>query len=153
MEQANNKIKSYNVNILKLFQIILHLNEVDQARLLRFANDLNAGDKREYVRQECHIPISYLVKNRFYSDFMENISENGAYIETDDVFMAGLKILILFPRQLIEGSLKVEGQIIWCDQKGIGVIFSNLDDDQKHLLNLIIDQLKPECGSKNPVIS
>ena len=96
MKNKNSELKKYNPVILKLFDAILKLDQEQQARLLRYAEELSVQDMRTSMRKICNIPVSFSAQNRINLDPIKNISKGGLFIETTVPLKVGDEILMSF---------------------------------------------------------
>ena len=65
--------------------------------------------------------VEYVAQGRAYTDFIRNISRNGMFIETHWPFMSGEKLSLTFNPPEIKRSIKISGEIVRINPKGIGV--------------------------------
>ena len=89
------EIGKYNTAILKLFEIILSLNESQQEQLLKLTENLFVKEKRVNNRKSCHIPIYYATSDRVYSSHIENISPTGLFIKAEKPLPSGQGLSLL----------------------------------------------------------
>ena len=71
------------------------------------------------------VVVDFVVENRVYSGFIHNISKGGAFIETVASFATGQEITMTFPSMEDQKHIKVAGEIVRIEPKGIGVKFEN----------------------------
>lgn len=80
-------------------------------------------DKRTYPRKPCFIPVDY-VSGRYVSrDFIVNISAGGVLIETHRPSPAKEMISMTFQLPLSRTPIKIKGEVVRMEQRGIGVGF------------------------------
>ena len=65
------------------------------------------------------------MKDKFYSDILENLSEQGAYINTSIKFNLGDSTTMLVSLPGLNRSIKSKGKIVRYDENGIAVKFNN----------------------------
>ncbi len=136
------EIGKYNTAILKLFEIILSLNESQQEQLLKLTEDLFVKEKRVNNRKSCHIPIYYATSDRVYSSHIENISSTGLFIKAEKPLPAGEEILMAFNIKGLNKPLKVRGEIAHANDVGIGVKFKDLNPHVANKLENIVVQMR-----------
>ena len=79
--------------------------------------------KKTFIRAECTL-------NRFvYTDFIQNLSASGLFIETQLPIFVGEELSLTFSLTDIEDHVKITGKIVRVDSKGIGVQFEELLPD------------------------
>ena len=142
MRTINREIKKYNLTIPKLFETILKLDQDQQERVLKYAEELIYEDKRTAVRKMCEIPINYSLRNRIYVDKIKDISENGLYIETNKPSMVGEDIFMSFNMQGYNRPFKISGVIVHKNRMGIGVEFKEVRPYIGQMLNALVKRLK-----------
>ena len=68
--------------------------------------------------------IRFSDRSKNYKGFIQDISASGVFLTSQDTFEIGQVLSFVLP--LKNGTEeKTEGQIVWTDDKGIGVIFLN----------------------------
>jgi Tfp pilus assembly protein PilZ len=135
-------IRKYNTAILKLFEIILGLNEGQQQLLLKLTENLFTKEKRANNRKSCHIPIYYATSDRVYSSHIENISPTGLFIKSEKPLPTGEKILMTFNIKGFNKPLKVSGEIAHATDAGIGVKFKDLSPHVANKLENVVVQMR-----------
>jgi Tfp pilus assembly protein PilZ len=135
-------IRKYNTAILKLFEIILGLNEGQQQLLLKLTENLFIKEKRANNRKSCHIPIYYATSDRVYSSHIENISPTGLFIKSEKPLPTGEKILMTFNIKGFNKPLKVSGEIAHATDAGIGVKFKDLSPHVANKLESVVVQMQ-----------
>ena len=84
---------------------------------------ISMNERRWHPREVCFVPVDYVIKDRVYKDFIENISTHGVMIETRELFYVGEELSMTFPFPFSEHHIKCAGEIAWADQRGVGVKF------------------------------
>lgn len=136
------EIGRYNTAILRLFEIILSLNERQQELLLKLTEDLFIKEKRANNRKTCRIPIYYATSDRVYSSHIENISPTGLFIKSEKPLPAGEKILMTFNVKGFNKPFKISGEIVHANDEGIGVKFKGLNTNEADRLKKIVVQMQ-----------
>lgn len=83
-----------------------------------------AGERRKYLRKNIEKDIRYFARQRVFDGRLKNIAPNGAFLETTQLFAVGQKLSLILPflsRKNISPLVKAE--VIWKNEKGIGVKF------------------------------
>ena len=142
MESVNNEIKKYDVTIPKLFETILKLNQKQQEKLLKYADELLVEDKRMSVRKPCNIPVNYATQNRIYLDYIKNISKSGIFIETDKPLIVGEEILISFNMPGYDRPIKIKGEIIQANGLGVGVEYKEISPYIAQMIGALVEKIK-----------
>jgi Tfp pilus assembly protein PilZ len=84
----------------------------------------------------------YAVGDRFYRDFIQNISAGGAFIETSQTFSKGQKILMIFMSPDHQLPFKINGEIVRIHSDGIGVTFKLKSQVQEMVLKSYIRKIQ-----------
>lgn len=145
MGSLNNEIKKYNVTIPKLFETILQLNQEQQEKVLKFAEELLVEDKRESIRKPCNIPINYATQKRIYLDHIKDISKSGVFIETKKPLMVGEEIIMSFNMQGYDRPIKIKGEIVHSSRLGIGVEYKEINPYIAQMIGALVERMKSRC--------
>ncbi len=76
---------------------------------------------REHQRKACLITVDYAIGGRAYTNYIQDISPTGVFIETSESFPVGLEMLMTFSFPDREDSFKMSGEISRTTADGIGV--------------------------------
>jgi len=98
---------------------------------------LKADEKRDSERKAVNVSVDYSVKDKFYSDMLENISAGGAFIRTTRLFQTGHSTTMVVSLPKMDRNLKVKGEIVRQAGDGFGVRFF---DENKESLKDIYNQ-------------
>lgn len=96
-------------------------------------------DRRRHRRYEVSLSVDYSDGDHFLFAYIENISEMGIFIRTDDPLPVGTQLAVRFTP---EGSapLELEGEVVWVNpvrhdgqdlNPGMGVRFHDLSPAQR----------------------
>jgi len=99
---------------------------------------LQGDEKRDSERKAVNISVDYSVRDKFYSDMLENISAGGAFIRTTKLFQAGHSTTMVLSLPKMDRNIKIKGQIVRQTGDGFGVRFA---EENKELLSGIYDHL------------
>ena len=108
------------------FVFMKHLEEMKPEK--------NKPDRRAHARKDCLIHVSFKIRGQKFSSYILDISSSGAFIETSESFASGLKMLFEFSSPEDRQPLRLIGEIIWTDPRGIGVKFHHLTKNQIQIL-------------------
>lgn len=81
------------------------------------------AERRSLNRKKCFIPVDYVVKQRAYRDFIENISRQGAFISTQRPVSPGTELVMTFTWSKTGQFIKSSGIVIRKNRKGFAVVF------------------------------
>jgi hypothetical protein len=80
-------------------------------------------ERRVLDRKECFIPVDYVVKERAYRDFIENISREGAFIGTSRPVLPGTELVMTFSWVKTGQYIKSTGIVVRQNRDGFAVVF------------------------------
>ncbi len=117
----------------KLFGIILKLPLEDRLRLLsdleRHLKGERSSIRRKHPRKNILINVDYTVNKRLYNGIVINMSAAGVFIESPKVdlpkFNPGDEVILTFEHPERKQPMRISGEIIRIDKKGIGIKFAN----------------------------
>ncbi len=98
---------------------------------------LQGDEKRDSERKSVNVSVDYSVKDKFYSDMLENISAGGAFIRTTRLFQTGHSTTMVLSLPKMGRNIKVRGEIVRQTGDGFGVRFA---DENKEMLSDIYNQ-------------
>ncbi len=125
MTNNDNKIgreEVYN----KILAIILALSEAQMRNLLKSLEKWQQSkfdEKRKYHRKQTFIWTECSANTRFFTDFIQNLSVSGLFIETQLPFFVGEELSMTFSLPGADDPIKITGKIVRIDSNGIGVQF------------------------------
>jgi hypothetical protein len=96
------------------------------------------GGKRNTDRRYIKVSVDYSVKDKFYSDTLENISSGGAFIRTTRPIQVGDSTTMVASIPGIDGNVKMKGKIIRRSEEGVGVEFYQ---EHKEILSDCFNQI------------
>jgi Tfp pilus assembly protein PilZ len=83
---------------------------------------------REYPRNPFSMPVEHSTNNVRFIYFIQNISDDGVFIQTGGNFHIGQQIIMKFSLPEIQKDITVSGKVVRIDSRGIGVKFDELID-------------------------
>ncbi len=107
-----------------LFKLVVSIPEDQRETLLEQLKDMiqQQGDRKR-PRKPCLITVDYAVEERAFSNYIQDISPTGVFIETSESFPVGQEIIMSFSFPEREDSFKISGEITRITPEGIGVKF------------------------------
>ena len=99
-------------------------------------------ERRQYDRKDFLRIIDYNVEDRYYRDFIQNISESGLLIKPSQTFSVGQKILMTFMSPDYQKPFKINGEIVRVNSDGTGVRFKLESQDQKESIMSLMDMIQ-----------
>jgi len=123
----------------RLFEIISDMSEKERKELLDDLEKRKTKKIRKHPREERLITVNYVSKGRAYQNFIQDISTEGAFIETREPFTVGDNLLLTISYSKEQRPFKIEGEIVRIDPKGVGIKFKKVSQVQEELINSIIE--------------
>jgi len=137
MSTSGNEASVYE----QLIGIIKNISEDKQLKLLELLKQWNEQGNRDYNRKSCLIAVDYSSQDRFFRDFIQNISAGGVFIETREVFSAGQEIGLTFSIPNSQIPFRISGRITRTSSKGVAVKFLKVTGYQEEILNALVDKM------------
>ena len=94
---------------------------------------------RQHSRYDCLVAVEFRTNGVNYQCYMRDLSEGGAYIETEQPLMMGQQLLLSLYSPLLERSCIVSGLVVRKEAKGAGIRFEALSPHQKQVINSLIE--------------
>lgn len=83
---------------------------------------------RKFPRKPFSFPITHTSNEVNFIYIIQNISNDGVFIQTDGNFHIGQQIIMVFSLPKVEKDITVSGKVVRVDSRGIGVKFDELMD-------------------------
>jgi len=141
MERTNNGLATNEVHTI-ILEKVSGLSEEEKRQLLKDLDEEQISEKRKYDRKDFVRVIDYIVDDRYYRDFIQDISEGGLFIDTSNQFSAGQKILMTFVSPDYQKPFKIHGEIIHAKTDGIGVKFKIESQVQESVLKNYVNMIQ-----------
>ena len=127
MVQASNSSKSEKLSVSaatsRLISLILKMPSDEVQTILERIDTKQIVKKRTAPRVEYFMEVDFVVNERYYSSYINDISINGVFIETHDSFELEETITLSFALPNSQGHIKATGTIVRTTPEGIGVTF------------------------------
>jgi len=108
----------------RLSERISNMSEAEKRELL---NELEKRhkimEKRKHPRKRVLHLIDCSSQNYAFTDFIQNISAGGLFVETNFPIFINQELYMIFTPPATEGSIKITGKIVRVDPKGFAVKF------------------------------
>ena len=117
IELGKNEVRAF------LFEIIDRMSESEMRQLLNELEERQNMERRLCRRKDFSTMVDYNVADRYYREFIQNISERGVFIKTTETFSKGQEILMTFMSQDYQKPFKIKGEIVRVHPDGVGVKF------------------------------
>ena len=109
---------------------------------------------RRHSRYDCLVAVEFRTNGVNYQCYMRDLSEGGAYIETEQPVMMGQQLLLSLYSPMLERSCIVSGLVVRKEARGVGIRFETLAPRQKQVINSLIESCcSPIAPPSEPVSS
>jgi Tfp pilus assembly protein PilZ len=140
----------------ELFKLVIDMSEDEKIQLLEQLGEISYGDEplktvnldddesfmRENPRKISLIPVRCMIEDRSFKSYIIDISRVGAFIESNDVFPVGQKIIMAFKLPNYHKAFQLNGRIARSGPRGMGVKFCNLSPPQEDIVVKFIESKK-----------
>jgi len=125
----------------QLVGIIKNISKDRQIKLLELLQQWNENGERSHPRKPCLITVDYSSQDRFFRDFIQDISAGGIFIETRELFNEGLDIGLTFSIPNSQIPFRISGEIVRTTSRGVAVRFKNVTTYQQEILNSLVKKM------------
>jgi Tfp pilus assembly protein PilZ len=135
-ELSRNEVRAF------LFRLLNDMSDEEMRQLLKELEERQYKKQRKYSRKGFLTIIEYNVDNRYYKDFIQDISGSGVFIKTSQTFSVGQTILMTFMSPDKQKPFRINGEIIRIHEDGIGVKFKIESRVQEAALKSFVDMIQ-----------
>ena len=96
-------------------------------------------NQRKFDRYDCLVGVDYDISDWTYQCYMRDISEGGAYIETEQSIKVGQRLIMSLSSPVLESTCAINGTVVRRDPNGIGVRFEDLTLQQKQVIRSLTE--------------
>lgn len=107
----------------KLISMILKMSPSEIMDILRIIEEKEHEKKRRSPRVSYFMAVDYVVSDRAYSGYINNISSEGVFIETNENLPLNADVKLTFALPNSQGHIRVGGKIVRKEKNGIGIAF------------------------------
>jgi CheY-like chemotaxis protein len=94
---------------------------------------------RKHSRYECLVGVAYDIGDWTYQCYLRDISEGGAYIETEQPIKVGQRLVLSLSSPVLERRSVIGGTVVRRDTAGIGICFEALSLSQKQEIRSLLE--------------
>ena len=94
---------------------------------------------RKYARYDCLVGMDYDISDWTYQCYMRDMSEGGAYIETEQPITVDQRLIMSLSSPVLERGCAIKGTVVRRDSSGIGVRFDDLTLEQKQVIRTLME--------------
>lgn len=135
-------VRSSELSLLeRLFRLIESMPEQEQRLLLReLETRVMNREKRKHRRKPVFMMVDYAVEERPYTDFIQDLSLGGVFIETCLSVPIGDEVVVTFPHEGHDKGIDIHGQVVRASPQGIGVGFKPLNSLQEQVIQSFLEK-------------
>jgi Tfp pilus assembly protein PilZ len=141
IEEHNDKLGRNKVRAL-IFETISSMSDQEMRQFLKKLEARQDKEQRKYSRKDFLTITDYNVGDRYYRDFIQDISTSGVFIKTSQNFSVGQPILMTFMSPDNQKPFRINGEIIRTQKDGIGVKFKIKSQVQELVLKSFLDMIQ-----------
>ncbi len=135
-ELGRDEVRAY------LFRLLNDMSDEELRQLLKELEERQNKKQRKYFRNGFLTAIDYNVGDRYYRDFIKDLSGSGLFIKTSQTFSVGQTILMTFMYPDNQKPFRINGEIIRIHEDGIGVKFKIESRVQEAALKSLVDMIQ-----------
>ena len=98
------------------------------------------GDRKD-LRINCLISVDYSDSDRFFKDYIQDISSGGVFIKTREPFSIGEEIVLSLSLSDDENAFRIPAEVVRTSEEGIGVRFKIESQVQEDIISSFVDEL------------
>jgi uncharacterized protein (TIGR02266 family) len=108
-------------------------------------------EKRKHLRRPVNILLKYKIVNKFFEDYIKNISLGGIFVETPHPLPVNTQLKVRFSLPEMKRPIETDGIVVHTIQRhathdpkisGMGIKFSDLDRESRTRLEEYITSAK-----------
>ena len=96
-------------------------------------------NQRRHNRYDCLVGVDYDISEWTYQCNMRDISEGGAYIETEHAIRVGQRLIMSLSSPVLERTCAIQGTVVRRDPRGVGVRFDKLSLQQTQVIRSLME--------------
>jgi len=125
-----------------IFEMINSMSDEEMWKLLKDLEAREHKEQRKYSRKDFLMIADYIVGDRYYRDFIQDLSASGVFIKTSQKFSIGQPILMTFMSPDNQKPFKINGEIVRVGTDGVGVKFEIESQVQELVLKSFVDMIQ-----------
>ena len=113
----------------RLFELILDMPLEERRALLSELDDKRLKGRRKFHRKYYFMDVDVGTARGVFKGFIQNISSDGALIDTDESLVVGQDIVMAFGLPDNKGPIKIKGEVMRILPQAVGVRFNTAVDN------------------------
>ena len=129
MADSNKQADKLNISVIttRLVDLILKMSAKERQTLLNELEEKYKKGNREFSRKDYKKEVDFVLNERIFRGFIQNLSASGMFIETSESFSEGQRITLTFELPEPGEHIKVSGKIVrLIPGVGFGVKFNKV---------------------------
>jgi len=131
----------------QLLEKINMMSVETQIELLALIDGRWGKKSRKDDRKDFFMTVDYVVNDRYYRDFIQDMSDGGVFIKTRQKFKPGQDILMTFMSPDLLKPFKIPGEIMRALDSGIGVQFKKESQVQAETISALVKKIRSSEAS------
>jgi hypothetical protein len=99
-------------------------------RVARSGKSAPRRDSRRQPRRPCSVPALIQSRNRQIPGVIQNVNPGGVFVQCSEKPSKGQKVSLTIPLKKKRKIVSRLGEIVWCDENGIGIRFQGETSDR-----------------------
>ena len=129
MNNSRKQSNKLNISVIttRLVDLILKMSAKERQTLLNELEEKYKKGNREFSRKDYKKEVDFVLNERMFRGFIQNLSASGMFIETSESFSEGQRITLTFELPEPGEHIKVSGKIVrLIPDIGFGVKFNKV---------------------------
>ncbi len=129
MDDSRKQSNKPNISVIttRLVDLILKMSAKERQTLLNELEEKYKKGNREFSRKDYKKEVDFVLNERMFRGFIQNLSASGMFIETSESFSEGQRITLTFELPEPGEHIKVSGKIVrLIPDIGFGVKFNKV---------------------------
>ena len=129
MDDSRKQSNKPNISVIttRLVDLILKMSAKERQTLLNELEEKYKKGNREFSRKDYKKEVDFVLNERIFRGFIQNLSASGMFIETSESFSEGQRIILTFELPEPDEHIKVSGKIVrLIPGAGFGVKFNKV---------------------------
>ncbi len=141
MENSGQAAKEFDITD-QLIERIKNMSLEQQAKLLKELDEGTNRELRQHDRKTFLMTVDYTVADRYYRDFIQDMSYSGVFIKTSQTFSLGQTVSMSFMSPDHQKPFKIMGEIVRVTSDGIGVKFKIESQVQEAVIITLVKMIQ-----------
>jgi len=114
MADSNRQSNKLNIPVItsRLVDLILKMSAKERQNLLNELEEKYKKGNREFSRKDYKKEVDFVLNDRIFRGFIQNLSSSGMFIETSESFSEGERITLTFELPEPGEHIKISGKIV-----------------------------------------